>query len=644
MRVRFAVIVIAAALAAGFAPSAQVPPAVTASPETREFPDPLPANANVDQFLLSANGQRTYYVTKTGEAWVFDHATKATTKLTAGPLWDLNLAPTGDAIAYTKAGARRGEQFVWVLALDPATGLARGAERQLSSHPADAPSIAPDGKTIAFARDDASGAGQSLVVASFAGGSERVVLADVPSSLANIRWTPDGKTIFFGVNPPVACVPEWSCLPLKQELRQPAAKIRRVPVGGGEAVDVASSRSVSPGLSPDGTTLMYLDLSSTASTRRWVVANADGTRRSTFTLPPGQTLLGWLRGSTALVTSGGNVRRMRTMPLAGGASKLVAEDADQLFEPSWSPDGALMMAIARTAPHVELRLLHADGSSARTLSLPEQYAFGAAWSPDQKHIAYLGVGDTQLPRVAVVDVATGQSTSLFDLKTDETASLRWLPDSRALIVTETIGRPDTGRRVVFRKIDLGGATSVLREITLGSLPSVGMAVDDAIAIVKQNAQDGYHAVRLAGDGADRDVLPTPLQSGSTGSLSADGKWLIVQRGPGPGESGAVRVIELVRVDGSDHRTIPVPFPLGVNPKMIPDGTDLIAVEAGRAGGESGVYLVSGAQPPRQLFTYSSQNLPPEIAISPDGRTLQYLIVETVPPSVRTLDVSATRGK
>jgi Tol biopolymer transport system component len=640
MRVRFATIVVAAALAAGFGLSAQTPPA-TAPPPTVELADAFPAGANVDQFVLSADGQRTYFVTKSGEAWLFDRSHKTSARVATGPLWDLNLSPIGDALAYTKAGPTRGDEVVWVVALEASTGLARGAERQLSQHQGGVPSIAPDGKLVAFARDDASGAGQSVIVVPIAGGAERVVVPAIPSSLANIRWTPDGKTLYFGVNPPVACVPEWSCLPLKQELRQPNGKIRRVSVAGGDAADVASTRGATPGLSPDGTTLMFLDATAMGSTRRWVVANADGSRRSAFTLAPGQTVIGWVNGSTALVTSSGIARRMRALSLAGGPSKVLADDGELLAEPSWSPDGSLMMTVARTTPHAELHVQRPDGSGARTISLPEPYAIGAAWSPDQKRIAYVGLSDTEPSRVSTVDLASGRVDKLYELRTDESVVCRWLSDSRTLMLSETIGRPDTGRRVAFRKVDLGGVTSVLREIALGPLPSNGVAVDDTIAVVRPSAQDGYRAVRLNGDGPDREILPTPARDATAAALSADAKWLIFRHGPNPGESGSV--IEFYRVDGSDHRTISVPFQIALNPKMIPGSTDVIAFESPRASGDSGVYLVSNTQPPRQLFTYSSQSGPPDVAISPDGRTLLFLLTETVPPSIRTMDVSA-RGK
>jgi len=70
---------------------------------------------------------------------------------------DLAVAPTRDALVYTRAGERTSQQAVWVSALDPKTGLAKGPERRLSAARGDVPAISPDGKRVAFARDLASG-------------------------------------------------------------------------------------------------------------------------------------------------------------------------------------------------------------------------------------------------------------------------------------------------------------------------------------------------------------------------------------------------------------------------------------------------------------------------------------------------------
>ena len=527
---RFASTVLTASLAFGLPLAAQSP---AQRPEMRELTDAFPGNPKVDQFALSADGQRTYFVNSAGEAWLFDRAHKTSTRLTAGPLWDLNVSPTGDALAYTKGGDRRGDQFVWVLPLDSATGAANGAERKLTAQQASLPSISPDGKLVAFVRDDATGVGQSVLVAPVAGGTERVVAAAIPSSLANIRWTPDGKMLYLGVNPPVACVPEWSCLPLNADLRQPPGTIRRVAVSGGEVTTIATARGLSPGLSPDGTTLMYQDPSASGSTRRWVVANADGTKRDTVTLPPVQTPAGWLRGSTVLLASSGNLRRLRTMSLADGQSRVVEDGADVLLDPSWSPDGTRMATMARVPPHAELRIRNSDGSPQRTWPLSEIFASNTAWSPDQRWIAYIGSNDSPTAHVGVVEVATGQTRQLYEFTPNQSIALRWLADSRRLVLTETSGRPDSdSRRVAFRTVGLDGQATLLKELPLGPMPSTGIAIDDTSAIVRSNVQTGYRVVRLNGDGAGPDLW-SPRPSDPPGLLSPDGQWLILRRNPSP---------------------------------------------------------------------------------------------------------------
>jgi len=588
---------------------------------TRALTDIFPGDPKVDPFVLSADERRAYYTNRDGEAWLYDRTHKTKERVAAGPLWDLNLSPTGDALAYTRSGGNR-DQFVWVLTLNATTGLALGPERQVSTSQGDVPSISPDGKSVAFARDDPNGVGQSIVVTPIGGGAERAVTPTIPSSIAHIRWTPDGKMLHLGVNSPVACVPEPSCLQLSEGLRHPPATILRVSVDGGDTAVVANTRRLSPGLSPDGTTLMYLD---TGPWRRWVIANADGSQRATIALPPTQTPAGWLRGSELMIASSGIARTLRSMSLADGQSQVVVDDAESLAEPSWSPDSTLMMAIVRGAPHAELRLLSTNGAPPRTLSLPETTISGTAWSPDQKWIAYTGSEENSPLHVAIVDVATGRSRPLLDLANGASASLRWLSDSRGLVLTEVIGRQDK-RRTVFRRVDLDGKSTVLREFAPGSSPADVFATDET-TIVMQN-----------------DLL-APRPGDSPAALSLDGRWLAVRRATSLSEGALADAIEMARVDGSARKSIPLSFAAAENasPVILPGADQVIVFEGKRTDTDPSAYLVSaGTASSRRLFAFSSQYRPPDLAISPDGRTLLYLVWETLEPQVLVKDLSAAR--
>lgn len=135
----------------------------------QELRNVFPVEARVRDFALTADGRRTYYTTTCGDLWLYDRDRARNTRILSGTLWDLSLSPRRDAIAYTKAGETRREQYVWAPPLDSVTGLAAGRERRLSSNAGDVPSISPDGQRVAFARDDTTGVGRSVVVVPIGG-------------------------------------------------------------------------------------------------------------------------------------------------------------------------------------------------------------------------------------------------------------------------------------------------------------------------------------------------------------------------------------------------------------------------------------------------------------------------------------------
>jgi Tol biopolymer transport system component len=285
-------------------------PVVVGAQAQQSLNGALPSNAGVEQLVQVEAGKRTLFIGLAGGLWSFSHGSQAPTRLIDARVWDVSVSAKRDLLAYVKGGEDRTDHFIYLQPLDPRTGLPHGAERRLSSIQGDAPAISPDGRFVAFAHDDSTGVGQSLLVVPIGGGKERIVAAGMPSSIRSITWTPDGKTIYFGVNPPVPCVPEWSCLPLGESRRRYATISRVAASGGAVAIVVPRAQTPFPGLSPDGTTIVYR---ATDGSRRWIVAEPDGTTRSALTLTQSQSVQGWSGNATLILGESSFGRGLRSL-------------------------------------------------------------------------------------------------------------------------------------------------------------------------------------------------------------------------------------------------------------------------------------------------------------------------------------------
>ena len=178
-----------------------VPPVFGQSrgPQPVPLKDGLPANVRADEIVANAGAQRLYYTVETdkviGEIWRYDRATKESSRLVSGALWDLTIAPNGSALAYSKESENGDAEYVWTIPLDPRTGLAAGPERRVSTVPGDTPAFSPDGKWIAFGRSDSLG--QSLAVVPLSGGPARILATISGNDIGSINWTPDSKALYF---------------------------------------------------------------------------------------------------------------------------------------------------------------------------------------------------------------------------------------------------------------------------------------------------------------------------------------------------------------------------------------------------------------------------------------------------------------
>jgi Tol biopolymer transport system component len=152
-------------------------------------------------------------------------------------------------------------------------------------------------------------------------------------------------------------------------------------VDGGPVVVVATTGNPSPGLSPDGTKLVFGD---NRGNRQFVVADTSGHTLDSFTVSSTQTLQGWLSNSTLLTLASGTVRRLRTVSLTGGSSRLLYETDSFTAGPALSPDGKTVSFLRAVNDRCELRNMDAiDGTLRRAITLPDRGCGDSlTWSAD----------------------------------------------------------------------------------------------------------------------------------------------------------------------------------------------------------------------------------------------------------------------
>jgi Tol biopolymer transport system component len=529
-----------------------------------------------------------------------------------------------------------------LLPLDAKTGLASGNARRISEHTGDVPSISPDGKLIAFARDDATGVGQSVVVVPIGGGQERVVAGAQPTGVGHIRWTPDGKTLYFGVNRPVPFTCAESCLTIPGGNPQVPGSIRSVSIDGGPVTVVIATGNPSPGLSPDGTKLVFEDVK---GGRQFVVADTTGRTMDTFTLQSSQTVQGWLNNSTLLTVNSSVIRRLRSVSLAGGSSRVLLETPNVIVSsaPALSPDGKTVAILRAASGHCEIQNLDAaNGTVRQVIPLPDQFCGDSlTWTPDQRRLVYTQYPPTERrPVITAVDLGTGQTKTLRDARP---ADMTWVIDGDAVIVSELSAVSGPERRVVFSRVDLDGNATPLRELPFDEPPGSFVApVDRSTAIVVSGGSHEFRLVRLDGTADQRVALTT--QNGAVTprpAISADRRWAAFRITPS-GNSAPPMVVELVRLDGSERHVVDIPV-IAQALFIMPGAQDLIVVERPSPAADQGVYAVNVAtRSARKLFVYASQGRLPELVAQSDGRTLLALMLEPVAPSVTAMELSGIK--
>jgi Tol biopolymer transport system component len=325
--------------------------------------------------VMSPARRYMYYVQDSTELVMYDRTTGRESRvlgnMPAGRS-DLAISVAGDRLAFGRNAEDGSGPFLWTLGLNPTTGLGVGVPKRVSMSKASDPAFSPDGRKIAFGAGEPGGQ-EKLVIVPAAGGPERLVAA-TRSDVFPIRWTPDGKTIYFG-----------------QTFDSDADHARngtyRVAASGGVPTLVmrSSDYGAYPGLSPDGRWIISSDPSDDST----IVATADGKRITTFFPDEFEFTGSWLDNTHGLASVDHRPRISQVESLSGGAPRAVSDTILETSHPVWSPDGRMIAAGARRP--FGIALANADGTAIRRLrtSHTPHPAYAVTWSPDARSIAYV---------------------------------------------------------------------------------------------------------------------------------------------------------------------------------------------------------------------------------------------------------------
>jgi Tol biopolymer transport system component len=335
----------------------------------------------------------------------------------------------------------------------------------------------------------------------------------------------------------------------------------------------------------------------------------------------------------------GTLRRLRSISLADGATRTLFESTGFAAGPIWSRDGQTVSVITGTG-NCDLRMMKADGALVRTIPLPRGCGDSPAWTGDQRSIVFAGFPPDGPRMITAIDVETNQAKALRERPAGD---MGWTLDAQVVVSAVTDGSGPQ-RRVSFWQTDLGGTSAVLRDLPFEqSSWSVAAPIDHSTALLMRNTPPELRLVSLDGRAGDRTI--TPERKGYVlprPAWSPDRQWLALRINPSGNDATRMSVVELIRTDGSAHQSIDLPFFAQDQDalRLLPGGKELVVVERPAGATEPGVYLVGVAtRSVKKLLTYVARGRGPELAVSPDGRTLLTLTTEIAKPSISAVDLS-----
>lgn len=339
-------------------------------------------------------------------------------------------APDGERIAFVWNGpdGKNWDIYAKTIGTDPPMRLTfdAGADK--------CPTWSPDGRQIAFLREQEMDRTVGIYVVGALGGAERKLL-DLPyNRYFDLEWSPDGRSIAFAE---------------KTDLSLPYDNFRSLAIFLLD-VDTLEKRQLTfpePAasdhrfaFSPDGRSLAFmrhLDLGTAIATSLWQVRVAGGSPVKIYEERNWMGHLAWTADGSAIVFTstreGGN--KLFRVAANGGTPEPLPFAEDSVFYPAVSPRRA-RLAYVREAEdsdlwRVELESPRGPGKKPTVLLGTARAELAPEFSPDGKRIAFYSEG-TGRREIWVSNADGTNAFALTDFHASSTFSPSWSPDGKQL--------------------------------------------------------------------------------------------------------------------------------------------------------------------------------------------------------------------